>query len=207
MVRFSFTAVVAAISISSANAFAFNHPAGIAPSSTSLHATDRRTVLRNVLLVPAAVTVATSEPVYAIDSCPKGSKNCIRQTWNPPAGTSSSDLGSMLRDVLNQYPQEGQADVDGGGYKIVMDSLSESSGRAVSVEYRSAGTGNFAKFFNGGKPFVDDLVIEVEPDGSKVEFRSSSRVGDSDFGVNSKRLAYLGDLLKNKGWTGVGLSN
>ena len=28
-----------------------------------------------------------------------------------------------------------------------------------SLEYSSSGKGNFAKFFNGGKPFVDDLTV------------------------------------------------
>ena len=50
-----------------------------------------------------------------------------------------------------------------------------------------------------GKPFVDDLIIE--PNGSAFEVRSSSRIGDSDLGVNGKRLAYIGNILKGKGWS------
>ena len=65
------------------------------------------------------------------------------------------------------------------------------------VEYKS-GIGNFAKYFNGGKPFVDDLKLEIV-DGA-VQVRSSSRVGDSDFKVNQKRLLYLGSALQAKGW-------
>ncbi len=68
-------------------------------------------------------------------------------------------------------------------------------------EFRSSGKGTFAKLFNGGKPFVDDLI--VEPNGNAFEFRSSSRVGDSDFGVNKARLAFIGNLLQEKGWTGA----
>ena len=94
--------------------------------------------------------------------------------------------------------QEGQADVDKGGWTIVSDDLAGSSGRAA-VEYRS-GIGNFAKFLNGGKPFVDDLVLELA-DGGAVAVRSSSRVGDSDFKVNQKRLQYLGKALQAKGWS------
>ena len=48
------------------------------------------------------------------------------------------------------------------------------------LEFRS-GLGNMARFFNGGKPFVDDLELSVE-DGFAC-IRSSSRVGDSDLGV------------------------
>jgi uncharacterized protein (DUF1499 family) len=66
------------------------------------------------------------------------------------------------------------------------------------VEYRSSGKGFFAKNFNGGRPFVDDLNIEIT-DG-KVQIRSQSRVGDSDFGVNKKRVSFLAAELKEKGW-------
>jgi hypothetical protein len=60
--------------------------------------------------------------------------------------------------------------------------------------------GNFAKFFNGGKPFVDDLVLEITDSGA-VEVRSSSRVGDSDMGVNQNRLNFLASNLRAAGWT------
>ena len=68
------------------------------------------------------------------------------------------------------------------------------------MEYRSSGKGFFAKTFNGGKPFVDDLNVEVDGSGI-VRVRSQSRVGDSDLGVNKKRVDYLAAGLKEKGWT------
>ena len=46
---------------------------------------------------------------------------------------------------------------------------------------------------------MDDLNIEVNDSGS-VLVRSQSRVGDSDFGVNKKRVGYLASRLKEKGW-------
>jgi hypothetical protein len=104
-----------------------------------------------------------------------------------------------LKDALNAYPQEGQegGKVDGGGWTIAEDNLDASG--TMRVEYRSSGKGNFAKFFNGGKPFVDDLRLEVS--GASVQIRSQSRLGDSDFGVNGKRVDYLIGLLKEKGWS------
>ena len=38
--------------------------------------------------------------------------------------------------------------------------------------------------------FKDDVVIRVQPRdaGSRIDVRSSSRVGGSDFGVNAKRI-------------------
>jgi uncharacterized protein (DUF1499 family) len=43
---------------------------------------------------------------------------------------------------------------------------------------------------NGGKPFVDDLVWEMG-DSGEVQVRSASRIGESDFNVNCKRLVFL----------------
>jgi hypothetical protein len=85
-------------------------------------------------------------------------------------------------------------------------SSSSSGGGSIVLEYKSSGKGFFAKGFNGGKPFVDDLIVESSGNGT-FEFRSSSRIGDSDFGVNSKRLSYIGGLLKGKGWNGLMLTN
>ena len=45
---------------------------------------------------------------------------------------------------------------------------------------------------------VDDLEFAVA-DG-RVEVRSSSRIGDSDLGVNAKRLNFLAAALRKDGW-------
>ena len=165
----------------------------------------KMTSSRRQALTTILTSIAIPSAANAIDACPSGSKNCLRQTWAPPSSTSAADAASELRAALNAYPQEGLEDgkVDGGGYTVTSDALG--SGGSLQLEYRSSGKGFFAKSFNGGKPFVDDLVIE--PNGSTFEFRSSSRLGDSDFGVNGKRLSYIGGLLKEKGWTGNGLPN
>lgn len=162
----------------------------------------RRDAVSNTLA--SIVAVSLPGAASAIQACPPGSKNCVRQTWTPASSTSAADAASQLRDALNAYPQDGQEDgkVDGGGYTIVSDNLPSS----IALEYKSSGKGTFAKLFNGGKPFVDDLLIEANGSGG-YEFRSASRVGDSDFGVNGKRLSYIGGLLKGKGWSGVGLPN
>lgn len=62
-----------------------------------------------------------------------------------------------------------------------------------------------AKFFNGGKPFVDDLEFNVEEAGVCV--RSSSRVGDSDFGVNAKRVNFIAADLSKRGWEAPAIVN
>jgi len=115
--------------------------------------------------------------------------------WSWPSDTSRAAALSALKTTLDAYPQEGQGGVDLGGWSVAVDELSSKG--YMRIEYKS-GIGNFAKFFNGGKPFVDDLEVSVGE--GFVAVRSSSRVGDSDFGVNAKRLNFLAALLREKGW-------
>jgi uncharacterized protein (DUF1499 family) len=44
--------------------------------------------------------------------------------------------------------------------------------------------------------FVDDLELFADPGGAVLQARSVSRLGDSDLGVNSRRLAALETLIK-----------
>lgn len=140
----------------------------------------------------------------AVAPCPSGSNNCFStastdksavKPWTWPAGTSAADARKELKAVVDAYPLEGQDKVDLGGWSYVEDKLV--SDGSAKLEYRS-GLGNMAKFFNGGKPFVDDVEIVV---ADSVAVRSSSRVGDSDLGVNAKRLNYLAAKLREKGWS------
>ena len=148
----------------------------------------------------AAALVSTSSPgaASALDGCPSGANNCVRKSWSPPTGTSKDDAITAVRAALNSYPQEGQNKVDGGGWTLTSDDLG--SGGSARVEFRSSGTGFFAKSFNGGRPFVDDLALDVDASGT-VQVKSSSRIGDSDMGVNAKRVDYLANSLKAKGWS------
>lgn len=152
---------------------------------------------RDAIKIAAGTVLASPAVANAIDACPPKSQNCVRATWSPPAGASKKDAVKAVREVINAYPQEGQNKVDGGGWEIAEDNL-DSSGTA-RVEYKSSGKGNFAKFLNGGKPFTDDLLVEIGEDG-KVELRSSSRVGESDFGVNKARVDFLSNSIKGLGW-------
>jgi uncharacterized protein (DUF1499 family) len=131
----------------------------------------------------------------ALEPCPSGSKNCILTRWTPPPKTNKATIVKTIMDVVQTYPQSGQAGIDSAGYDIVENTLN-SKGRA-RIEYKNLG--NFAKLFNGGKPYIDDFVVQL--DGSEVSVRSSSRIGQSDLGVNKKRLQYYANALKAKGWT------
>lgn len=45
--------------------------------------------------------------------------------------------------------------------------------------------------------FVDDLELHADPRAGVIEARSRSRLGDSDLGVNARRLARLKASLAN----------
>ncbi|KAL7533055.1 hypothetical protein ACHAXR_005010 [Thalassiosira sp. AJA248-18] len=161
----------------------------------------RRGALRHVLLI-APIVVATVPPANALEACKPKPRNCIRTTWTAPDSLSSSEVASTIRDVLNSYPQEGQAGVDCSGWSIVNDEL-DAEGGFVALEYKSC-IGPAAVSINLGQPFIDDLKLELGKDatgGITVEVKSNSRMGSSDWGVNKKRLQYLGKKLKEKGWS------
>jgi len=176
---------------------------GVAERNTEAEAPQTR---RSALFSSAALlsTLAARHAGASVTSCPSGANNCWSTAstdktkmapWKWPASMSRDSAMGELKAVLESYPQAGQNDADKGGYSIVVDDLASKG--YMRLEYKS-GIGNFAKFFNGGKPFVDDLELSVE-DGF-VGVRSSSRVGDSDFGVNAKRLNFLSAALRGKGW-------
>lgn len=47
--------------------------------------------------------------------------------------------------------------------------------------------------------FVDDLELELRPDGRTVDVRSASRLGRSDLGVNRARVERLRAALRSRG--------
>ena len=157
--------------------------------------------LAQAIGIGAAGALAPVANAADIKACQKGANNC----WS----TASTDKTSLkpwtfpnkktavkeLRAALEAYPQAGQNKADEGGWSFAVDELDKSG--YARLEYKS-GLGNMAKYFNGNQPFVDDLEVLVG--GDSVSVRSSSRVGDSDLGVNAKRLAYLAKDLKAKGW-------
>jgi hypothetical protein len=150
----------------------------------------------NMFIGTSLASVFSATQSSALEACPPGSNNCVRVTWTPPATASKGAAIATLREAIQAYPQQGQQGVDCNGWVVVMDDL-DGSGKA-RIEYKSC-IGFFAKLINGGKPFIDDLKLEIDDSGS-VQVRSSSRVGDSDLGVNKKRVDFLGDILRAKGW-------
>ena len=71
------------------------------------------------------------------------------------------------------------------------------------LEYRSC-VGPAAVSINLAQPFIDDVKLEIDPSPKpmavQVQVKSSSRMGSSDFFVNKKRVEYLGNGLRQRGW-------
>ena len=68
----------------------------------------------------------------------------------------------------------------------------ENSPRSVIVELD--GDYLHAEVTSKWMKYVDDLEVSFVPESSKLQIRSESRVGESDLGVNQKRV----DSLKSK---------
>lgn len=160
----------------------------------------RRHVLRTVgaaFVGASAMSVVTADDeAIALNACRANARNCIRTAWTPPAGKSKSEAITDLRDAIASYPKGGQSGVDCNGWDVAIDDLNDKS--SARVEYKSC-IGPAAVSMNLGRPFVDDLKLEIGEDGA-VQVRSSSRIGSSDFGVNKKRVNYLAAALRAKGW-------
>lgn len=158
-------------------------------------------VATNVITLgqPEPANAAVPDKARATDKCRDGARNCIRTAWVPPAGKSKSDAIADIRSVVRAYPQKGQSGVDCFGWDFVEDKL-DADGTA-RIEFYSC-IGPAAVSMNLAKPFVDDVKLELVEENGKLRFelRSKSRVGASDYGVNKKRVNYLAEGLRNKGW-------
>lgn len=53
--------------------------------------------------------------------------------------------------------------------------------------------------------FIDDVEFYFPPgDRSVVEYRSASRIGESDGNINRKRIKAIRQALEKKGWATTG---
>ena len=148
-------------------------------------------------LVSASLLIPqTSE---ALEACRPKARNCVRTTWMSPPSMSKVEAVERIRSVLNAYPQKGQNGVDCNGWTLVNDSLDNSN--IARLEYRSC-VGPAALAINLGKPFIDDVKLEIEEsqNGILIQIKSASRMGSSDLFVNKKRIDFIGDQLRSKGW-------
>ena len=91
--------------------------------------------------------------------------HCVREEWEV---SSIEKPFKEIKEIVENFPRSVIVDIDG-------DYL-------------------HAEVTSKWMKYVDDLEISFVPESSKLEVRSESRVGESDLGVNQKRV----DLLKSK---------
>ena len=103
------------------------------------------------------------------------------QPWKPPPDAKAPF--KTLVEAVKAYPP-GQQFVDGGGFQVVKE-----TDNYLYVQYEALKKG-----------YIDDAEWHMNGDGV-VTLRSGSRVGQTDFGVNAKRLNYIAAKLRSQGWT------
>ncbi|KAF5834292.1 hypothetical protein DUNSADRAFT_9115 [Dunaliella salina] len=52
--------------------------------------------------------------------------------------------------------------------------------------------------------FIDDVEFWFRPENARVEYRSASRIGESDGNINRKRIRAIRQELEKKGWVSTG---
>jgi len=109
--------------------------------------------------------------------------NCVStQTENPdqrmtPLAYAGSPEGALskLREIVESMPRS----------RIV-----EQQDQYLRAEFRSA-------IFR----FVDDVEFLIDPESEQIHFRSASRVGHSDMGVNRDRMERIRERMVQAGTT------
>ncbi len=108
---------------------------------------------------------------------PPTSPNCVstqaeeRSHWIAPLtfeGEADTAI-QQVKDVLSTFPQA---------------TIITEQGNYLHAEFRSATL-----------RFVDDVEFLVEPETNRIHFRSASRIGHSDLGVNRARMEHIRTLF------------
>jgi uncharacterized protein (DUF1499 family) len=113
-------------------------------------------------LVDGRLTPCPGAPHCVCSEYPDAAEHFVEPLDIAPAG--AENLGARLRAAI----------VESGG-----------TVRSERADYISA---TFASSLFG---FVDDLEIRIDREAAKIHFRSSSRIGYNDMGVNRKRVEAL----------------
>lgn len=112
--------------------------------------------------------------------------------WLWPKGYDQETAFKELEVIVNTY-KPGQNNIDAGGFAI---KKSDPSKGYMYIQFEALKNG-----------YIDDLEFAVlsGKGDREVQVRSSSRVGYLDYGVNAKRLNYIANALKSKGWDAPGV--
>jgi uncharacterized protein (DUF1499 family) len=114
--------------------------------------------------------------------------------WPKALGDDKAKAFQELKEVIEAYTP-GQNGVDGGGFEI--QSFDATKGY-LYVQFQALKNG-----------YIDDVefaIVNEKFADRAVQLRSSSRVGYLDFGVNAKRLNFIANALRTKGWDAQGVN-
>lgn len=113
----------------------------------------------------------TADP-HILPPCPK-SPNCV--------STQSPDAGHRMEPLPYRDLEEAQA-------RLLAILRGKSNAKIVQVEPAYIR----AEFRSAIFRFVDDVELLFDEKAKLLHFRSASRIGHSDFGVNRKRMEEIG---------------
>ena len=122
---------------------------------------------------PQIVTLANISAAQTLRACPS-TPNCVCSEY-------PNDQSHYIAPIdVSQYPNINDL-------TVLHDLIVKAGGSVISQNQ----TYLSSTFKSGLFGFVDDLEIRLDEENQKIHFRSSSRVGKSDLGVNKKRVMQL----------------
>jgi uncharacterized protein (DUF1499 family) len=124
--------------------------------------------------------------------------------WPKALGDDKAKAFQELKEVIEAYTP-GQNGVDGGGFEIQKFDATKGY---LYVEFQALKNGyiddvEFAVVNND--QLKGERDIQLVGGDRAVQVRSSSRVGYLDYGVNAKRLNFIANALRTKGWDARGV--
>lgn len=139
--------------------------------------------------------------VRALGLCPK-SPNCI---------STAEELNDPTHFVppWDYNPEEGRGRTGPVSQKQAMDELVEAVKNTKPDKFeptivKQTDDYLYVEYESPLLGFVDDVEFWFPGNGSRVEYRSASRIGESDGDINRKRIKALRLALQEKGWASVG---
>lgn len=115
----------------------------------------------------------------------------INQKLGPCPDTPNcinSEFKNDTAHFIDALPYQGKSIVEAN--LLIKDAVQKTGGQITIDDNDYIAATYSSKLFR----YIDDVEIRVDNEHKIIHFRSASRVGRSDFGVNKKRI----DLIKNK---------
>ena len=156
---------------------------GAAPRPKGLGVTDYGSGVKSLALCPTT------------PNCISTAEAANDQNHYVPAWNYSPQDGRGLKEKISQGQamSELKEAVEGSTPDGFTPTIVEETADYLYVEYQSPTFG-----------FVDDVEFWFPGKNQTVEYRSASRIGESDGDINRKRIKALREALEKKGWRSVG---